>query len=214
MDSKEATELAWNEVKEALDPRTFTLSRITTERYIADPKRLGFFLARYKFVSKLFRGKTQILEIGAGDCFGTLMFLKETCANVYVVELDSEQCDYARQNIVQNPRVTELYGERRIQQTRDVYPCDSIIDLGKIFDGVVSLDVIEHIPEDMEQSFLEGVKKNTAIGGTVAVGTPNIESDKYASAHSRIGHINLYSAERLLSVYGTIYRPNGGLLNE
>ena len=34
-----------------------------------DPKRLSFVLSRYKFVSKMLKGKKSVLEIGAADGF-------------------------------------------------------------------------------------------------------------------------------------------------
>ena len=38
-----------------------------------DPKRLVFTLARYKFVAKMFSGKSEVAEIGCGDGFDAIL---------------------------------------------------------------------------------------------------------------------------------------------
>ena len=42
-----------------------------------DPKRLLFMLSRYKFVSKMFDGFDNVLEVGCGDGIGAHLVLQE-----------------------------------------------------------------------------------------------------------------------------------------
>ncbi len=53
---------------------------MTNQVWSADPRRLGFVLARYKFVSKMFSGLNHVLEVGCADAFGTRVVLQEVKA--------------------------------------------------------------------------------------------------------------------------------------
>jgi 2-polyprenyl-3-methyl-5-hydroxy-6-metoxy-1,4-benzoquinol methylase len=78
------------------------------------------------------------------------------------------------------------------------FACTDIIgaDLGR-HDAVVSLDVIEHVPADVESAFVEAIWRHVDPEGFCVVGTPNISAAAYASRASQIGHVNLFSPERL-----------------
>jgi 2-polyprenyl-3-methyl-5-hydroxy-6-metoxy-1,4-benzoquinol methylase len=65
------------------------------------------------------------------------------------------------------------------------------------YDAAVALDIIEHIETAREGAFMAGIAGLLAPHGVFVCGTPNITSDQYASEYTRLGHINLYSAERL-----------------
>ena len=67
-------------------------------------------------------------------------------------------------------------------------------------DGVVSLDVIEHILPEYETHYFETIIKNLSENGICVVGTPNISSSEHASKASQLGHVNLYSQERLVQI--------------
>ena len=43
----------------------------SSESWSGDPKHIVFRLSRYKFVSKMLAGRSNVLEIGCGDAFGT-----------------------------------------------------------------------------------------------------------------------------------------------
>lgn len=53
------------------------LGVMSSETWRRDPKRLGFVLARYKFVSKMLRGKQTVLEVGCGDGWASAIVRKE-----------------------------------------------------------------------------------------------------------------------------------------
>ena len=65
------------------------------------------------------------------------------------------------------------------------------------FDGVFSLDVLEHIDESNDNNFLKNVCKSLKEHGTFIVGMPSLESQVYASVASKIGHVNCKSGPDL-----------------
>ena len=64
-----------------------SLGLMTNQVWYDDPRRLTFLLARYKFVAKMFRGRTDVGEVGCGDAFGTRVVLQEV-PNVTVYDFD------------------------------------------------------------------------------------------------------------------------------
>src|SRR5436309_7511062 len=54
-----------------------TLGLMSNQCWHDDPRRIAFFLARYKFVSKMLRGQRSALEVGCGDAFGTRIVCQE-----------------------------------------------------------------------------------------------------------------------------------------
>ena len=66
-----------------------------------------------------------------------------------------------------------------------------------MFDGVYSLDVIEHVDPSDEDTFVRHACANLSDDGTLIVGTPNVNADRYASQSSKVGHINLKDAAGL-----------------
>jgi hypothetical protein len=56
---------------------------------------------------------------------------------------------------------------------------------------------VEHILPQYEDIYFETIMKNLHSDGICIVGTPNITASTYASECSRMGHINLFSQERL-----------------
>ena len=53
----------------SLNKKKITLGSYSAFEWTDDPKHLIFSLSRYKFVSKMLKGKKNVLEIGAGDGF-------------------------------------------------------------------------------------------------------------------------------------------------
>ena len=66
--------------------------------------------------------------------------------------------------------------------------------LNKKFEGIYLIDplfVLEHIPKSLEKKFIENIKHSLRKkNGTVIIGMPTLESQKYASFLSKIGHVN------------------------
>ncbi|NGX59978.1 MAG: Ubiquinone biosynthesis O-methyltransferase [Chlamydiae bacterium] len=147
-----------------------------------DPKRLGFVLARYKFCSKMAPDQARILELGCSSGIGVPLLSKK--AKSYVgVDLDFQALESAKDNF-KHSGLTFLYEDF----------------MGKTFgqfDVVVSLDVVEHILPQYEETYFETVIKNLDSDGICMIGTPNETSSPYASEYSKLGHVNLFSQQRL-----------------
>ncbi len=149
-----------------------------------DPKRLGFLLARYKFVAKMLVGLDQVLEIGCGDGFGTRV-VAQAVGHITAVDFDFELINSAKS----------------IMSDRWPFEC-KVHDImqGSVegeFDAAYSLDVLEHIPEEQESRFLENILGSLAAHGIVIIGIPSLQSQSYASAHSQIGHVNCKDQKEL-----------------
>lgn len=133
-----------------------------------DPKRLAFTTARYKFVAKMLEGKRNVLEVGAGDGWVSRIVAQHV-GDLYLTDIDGAP-GIDRHDFLKGPR-------------------------GFTFDAAYLLDVLEHIPEADEDTFLNNVK--LSVNGPVIVGMPSLESQVYASELSRLGHVNCKSKENL-----------------
>ncbi|MGE0229965.1 MAG: class I SAM-dependent methyltransferase [Dehalococcoidia bacterium] len=165
-----------------LGDRRVRLSKHWSYNLYNDPKRLPFVLARYKFAAKLGSKGRSVLELGCSEGMGAVI-LAESASQYTGVDLDPDAIASAKENWTDDKFRFELddflgntYGE---------------------FDTVVSLDVVEHIEADHDHRFFEALVRNLKPKGLAIVGTPNITSVPYASAASQLGHVNMFSAERL-----------------
>ncbi|MEE3348392.1 MAG: methyltransferase domain-containing protein [Nitrospinota bacterium] len=155
----------------------------------SDPKHLSFTLARYKFCAKLLDGKKTALEVGCGDAFGVPIVL-QSVENVHGIDFEPIVID----------EIKALIGKELSKR------CSfSVIDftnkyMDKKFEAAYSLDVLEHIPKENEQKFMDNICKSLHSDGVCIIGTPNIEAWRFANPLSMEGHINLKSAETLKSL--------------
>jgi len=176
----------WQEVREtALDMPSITLGPYISQSLLKDPKHLLFSLSRYKSAGRLLpidRSAT-VLELGCSEGMGTLI-LSQHAVSVLGVDFDVEAIRHA-ESLLQSP-------------FKLAFQCDDFIGkkYGK-FDAVVSLDVIEHINSIVECDFMETITTNLHKNGMCIIGTPNITAAEYASPASKLGHVNLFSANRL-----------------
>jgi 2-polyprenyl-3-methyl-5-hydroxy-6-metoxy-1,4-benzoquinol methylase len=161
------------------------LGLMMNQAWYDDPKRLTFTLARYKFVSKMLSGAKSVLEVGCGDAFASRIVLQEV-ESLSVTDFD--------------PIFIEDIKERRIEGWE--YQRIFVHDLleGPIdgqFDAIYSLDVLEHIKPDDEETFLRNMIAPLNEHGTVIIGMPTLESQDYASPISKAGHVNCKSSPDL-----------------
>ncbi len=63
----------------------------------------------------------------------------------------------------------------------------------KKYDAIYSADVLEHIDPKDENKFLSNICNSLKQNGIAIVGTPSLESQKYASPASKAGHVNCKS---------------------
>jgi hypothetical protein len=108
------------------------LGLMTNQVWEDDPRRLTFLLSRYKFVAKMLSGRKLVAELGCGDAFGTRVVMQEV---EHVVAYDFD------------PVFVEDIRSRRSKR----WPVEAHVHdilLGRLphsYDGIYSLDVIEHI---------------------------------------------------------------------
>ena len=152
----------------------------TTYELIHDPIHLLFVLSRYKFVARIMNGKTNVLEVGCGDAFGTpivAQFVKKLVA----LDIDSIIIASDKRRLGRISNITFETGDLRLFKPKG------------IFDGVFAVDVIEHIEKEYIHNFVRNITGVLKKNGLCVFGTPNVTSEKYASAQSREYHVNMFS---------------------
>jgi 2-polyprenyl-3-methyl-5-hydroxy-6-metoxy-1,4-benzoquinol methylase len=160
------------------------LGLMSNQVWHEDPRRLAFTLARYKFVSKMLSGSAHVLEIGCADAFASRVVLQEigklTAIDfdpVFIADVQSRldprwPIDAHVHDMVQGPFAGE-------------------------FDGVYALDVLEHIKPEDEDRFLRNANASLTPNAAAIYGMPSLESQAYASAASKAGHVNCKSGRQL-----------------
>jgi SAM-dependent methyltransferase len=143
-----------------------------------DPKRLMIVLSRYKFVAKMLSGKKKVLEVGCGDAFGSRLLLQEV-GSLCAIDFDKVFVDDA------NKRMENLW--KFDCRVHDILsgPVE-----GGPFDAAYSLDVLEHISKADEQRYVSHITRSLTDEGILIIGTPSIQSQRYASEGSKAGHVN------------------------
>lgn len=162
-----------------------TLGLMSSQSWRKDPKHFLFYLSRYKFVSKMFDGFENVLEVGCGDGFASRL-IKQTVKNLTLCDIDPIFiADIKRKNLhkLGIGCLVHDFFEGSIPKRR--------------FNGIYLLDVLEHIEPSKDDLFLHNIVENLADTGAMIVGVPSLESQQYASEDSKIGHINLMSQKDL-----------------
>ena len=178
--SREAEQ--WREAKELHGNHQLTLGPYFSHMVLKTPRRMLHLLSYYKFAAKIIGPGKRVLDVGCSEGFGTNL-LAETAASCLGADLDADAIAVANQSV----------GSENLHfVAMDVLTTDP----GR-FDAVVTLDVIEHIFQDNEDAFVARMARVLEPRGILVIGTPNITSDRYAGEHSRRGHVNLFSADRL-----------------
>lgn len=161
-----------------------TMGPWTSYSWRHDARHLLFVLARYKFVAKMLAGAPSVLEVGCGDAIG-LPLVRQVVDRLHAVDFEPLVIEDARRRFQaeQMPAVTfavhdAVYG-----------PVEGN------FDAAYSLDVIEHVPKEVEDAFLSNLVASIRSEGVVILGTPNVTGSQYASELSELGHVNLKGAE-------------------
>lgn len=184
--TKEKQYSALLDVKDSVG--TASLGVMTNQVWHDDPRRLAFVLARYKFVSKMLSGKQKVAELGCGDAFGSRI-VKQEVQSLSVYDFD--------------PLFIEDVNRRQSEKWPMEARVHDILD-GPLkegpFDAIYSLDVMEHIPEKDEGTYLTNLKKSLSEHGVLIVGMPSLESQDHASPQSKIGHINCKSGKVLTAI--------------
>jgi cyclopropane fatty-acyl-phospholipid synthase-like methyltransferase len=160
------------------------LGIMANQSWQEDPKRFLFTLSRYKFVAKMFEGFENILEVGCGDAFAARIVQQ------HVVKLTVSDFDPVFISDV-NRRMNPAWPLKAI--VHDFIKDPLVLN----FDGAYCLDVFEHIDVEHENEFLANIKSSLKENGVLIVGMPSLESQKYASIASKLGHVNCKTGGQL-----------------
>ncbi len=164
---------------------SLTLAPYFAHMALKNPRHLLFTLARYKFAARMLApGRTHdVLELGCGEGFGTLI-LAEGGNRVTAVDFHPAAIEHARATL---------------SASGIDFRCGDALagDRFGEFDAVVSLDLIEHVDRSREDDYFRTIVRNLRADGFTVIGTPNETASAHASEASRVGHVNLFTAERL-----------------
>jgi 2-polyprenyl-3-methyl-5-hydroxy-6-metoxy-1,4-benzoquinol methylase len=172
---------------------------VNVSGFVLDPKRMTFFGSRYKFASKMLRNSKSILDVGCGDGWGIMTLLSDTAAqNIVGCDFESELINYANEHLMAAIKALRPQDVARVQFLNQEF----VEGDWQGFDGVSCLDVIEHVPKSKADNFLGRMADAMSENGVAVIGTPNEFAHQYASIHSQVGHINLYSPDRFYKELG------------
>jgi 2-polyprenyl-3-methyl-5-hydroxy-6-metoxy-1,4-benzoquinol methylase len=167
---------------ELAEERRTALGLMSNQVWHDDPRRLGFVLARYKFVAKMFSGMDRVLEVGCADAFGTRVVRQEV-KDLTATDFDPVFVEDVNRHMDPAWRFECLVHDM----------LSGPIDRG--YDGVYAVDVIEHIDAVQEDLFVGNMVKSLGLHGVCILGSPSLESQTYASPGSKAGHVNCKSGE-------------------
>jgi len=170
------------ELKKRKGASTFGI--MSNAMWANDPKHLVFTLSRYKFVAKMLSGLSNVLEVGCADAFGTRI-VKQHVKDLTAIDFD--------------PVFVRDVIERMDDDWRFSCKLHDMLDapIKENFDAAYSLDVIEHINSNEEHTFISNIVDSLNENGILIIGTPSIESQKYACEGSKAGHVNCKGQEEL-----------------
>jgi 2-polyprenyl-3-methyl-5-hydroxy-6-metoxy-1,4-benzoquinol methylase len=145
------------------------LGLMMNQAWYDDPKRLTFTFARYKFASKMLAGCQNVLEVGCGDAFPSRIVQQEV-ARLTVTDFDQLFIDDIKARMVEGWEFADAF-------THDMLSAP----VPGQYDGMYSLDVLEHIDPKDEYLFLKNMTAALTEHGTLVIGMPSLESQDYAS---------------------------------
>lgn len=182
----------WEEVRELMRMESVTLSPKISATVRTSMTGLLHILARYKFAMKMManRQNLRIVDLGCNDGLGDLMLRQNlNPASVTGVDFDDEAIKWANDNLADN-----------IMSFKEV---DFLALSGGVLsaDCVVSLDVIEHIPEENEKRYRDVIYDILCDKGFAVIGTPNATLYPYANPINKKAHINNFDQARLYGLF-------------
>lgn len=159
-----------------------TLGTTTSFGLLTDPKQIGFRIARHKFVGKMLSGCRTVLEVGCQDGF-TSIFVAQHVEQLVSIDFFKPYIEEAK--TFMQPHLGNV-------SFRDHDIIDGVVELegGGRFDAAFSMDVLEHIDQSQEHLYMKNIAASLNPSGIFIVGMPSTESQQYASASSKLGHIN------------------------
>jgi 2-polyprenyl-3-methyl-5-hydroxy-6-metoxy-1,4-benzoquinol methylase len=142
-----------------------------------NPFDFFIILARYKFASKILQDKNNILDIGCGHGFGSAFLASAFKSKLTAVDVDEELVNYC----------TQAHSKSNIDfKTFNLLDYD--MKYTEKYDGICSMDVIEHFEYDKIDFVIEQYSNLLIKGGVAVIGTPNKNSNQYASKRRKESH--------------------------
>jgi len=154
------------------------LGLMANQVWYDDPRRLTFVLARYKFAAKMLAGKQRVLEVGCADAFATRI-VQQSVGEVIAIDFDPVFVEDVNNRM-----------EERWRFTCMVHDMLSGPVPGERFNAAYSIDVLEHIMPEHEDTFIQNICNSLQPHGVAVIGSPSIQSQAYASPPSKAGHVN------------------------
>ena len=177
----------WLNIDNIIPSKNFSLGRYTTQALFDDPASISFISSRYKFCAKLLSNKKNILEVGCGDGFGSII-MQQSCKKLKCTDINLKQIHDNKQRYKEFKKISFEYHDFRKGK------------FNKKFDAAYLVDVLEHIFPSEENIFIKNICKSLDINAVCMIGTPNKTSQKYASKYSKKGHVNTKTFENLASI--------------
>lgn len=171
---------------------TDRMGMMVSHSFEEDPKRVGFTFSRYAFVAKMLASKESVVEVGCGD--GQISRVVRQAVKS-LTAIDFDEAFVADAEAKMNPK----------------WPIDfvqhNVLDgpVPGTFDGAYSLDVLEHISAQEEETFIKNISQSLTDHGTLIIGMPSLESQVYASEVSKAGHINCKTQDDLADFLGRYF---------
>jgi len=168
----------WLKLRSELPKYDIRLGVATGQSYIYDPKHIVFHASRYKFVAKMLDGMDSVLEIGCADGFGAPI-VAQGVKKLICTDIDDELIRENKTRLSMFNNIDFIYHDFRASS------------LQVTVDGVYMIDVLEHVFSSEENSLLTNAFTSLSSSGVAVIGTPNLTAERFASKHSKTGHVNL-----------------------
>lgn len=157
----------------------------------------------FKFAVEAFcrAGKKHVIDVGCGD--GRFCFFAKNYLGVEGLEISERALEWAR---AFNPEIT--FHNKRIEN----------LDAHRTFDGAVSLEVLEHIPDEDIPTFIGGIKAVVKDDAVIIFAVPSVRKPlqqkhfrHYTEASLRktlerfFGEVTISGHSRVSSMHGRIF---------
>lgn len=152
--------------------------------FISSPFDIFIVLARYKFAMRHIKKTHNVADVGIGQGIGSVL-LANCCNSLTCLDYDQDllsQCRY------------QFHSIQNISYSKYDLLNPSSEFTGQ-FDVVVSNDVIEHFSSDDTDRVVKSYKELLSDTGFAVIGTPNKESEKYASLRRKSTHLHEFTCE-------------------
>jgi 2-polyprenyl-3-methyl-5-hydroxy-6-metoxy-1,4-benzoquinol methylase len=142
-----------------------------------NPFDFFIILARYKFASKILQDKNNVLDIGCGHGFGSAFLSSVIKTKLTAVDIDEDLVKYSA-----------LSHSKSNIDFKTFNLLDYDLKYKEKFDGICSMDVIEHFEYEKIDFVIDQYANLLVQGGVAVIGTPNKNSNQYASKRRKESH--------------------------